>query len=116
MLPLSSFFLYEPLESFSVADPNPGSGAFLTAGSGIRCLFDLWIRDPGWVKNQDPDPGSGSGINNPDHISESLEIIFWVKILEFFDADSGWKKFGSGINIPGPQHWIHCTFTVPTFL
>jgi hypothetical protein len=25
--------------------------------SGIRCLFDPWIRDPGWVKNQDPDPG-----------------------------------------------------------
>ncbi len=24
---------------------------------GIRCLFDPWIRDPGWVKNQDPDPG-----------------------------------------------------------
>ncbi len=23
----------------------------------IRCLFDLWIRDPGWVKNQDPDFG-----------------------------------------------------------
>jgi hypothetical protein len=20
-------------------------------GSGIRCLFDPWIRDPGWVKN-----------------------------------------------------------------
>jgi hypothetical protein len=45
-------------------------------------------------------------MNNPDHISESLEIIFWVKILtgNFFDADpesgtekiriwdSGWKK------------------------
>jgi hypothetical protein len=26
-------------------------------------------------------PGSGSGMNNPDHISESLETIFWVKIL-----------------------------------
>ncbi len=26
-------------------------------GSGIRCLFDPWIRDPGWVKSQDPDPG-----------------------------------------------------------
>jgi hypothetical protein len=26
----------------SVADPDPGSG--------IRCLFDPWIRDPGWVK------------------------------------------------------------------
>jgi hypothetical protein len=26
-------------------------------------------------------------MNNPDHISESLETIFWVKILKFFDAD-----------------------------
>jgi hypothetical protein len=32
--------------------------------------------------------GSGSGMNNPD---------FWVKILKFFDADPGRKKFGSGI-------------------
>jgi hypothetical protein len=40
---------------------------------------------------------SGSGMNNPGHISESLETIFWVKILKFFDADPGWKKFGSGI-------------------
>jgi hypothetical protein len=23
----------------------------------IRCLFHPWIRDPGWVKSQDPDPG-----------------------------------------------------------
>jgi hypothetical protein len=36
-------------------------------------------------KNQDP--GSGSGINNPDHIFESLKTIFWVKTLKFFDAD-----------------------------
>ncbi len=27
----------------SVADPDPGSW--------IRCLFDPWIQDPGWVKN-----------------------------------------------------------------
>jgi hypothetical protein len=33
----------------SVADPDPGSGAFFTPGSGIRV--------PGWVKSQDPDPG-----------------------------------------------------------
>jgi hypothetical protein len=26
-------------------------------------------------------------MSNPDHISESLETIFWVKILKFFDAD-----------------------------
>jgi hypothetical protein len=31
------------------------------SGSGIRCLFDLWIRDPRWVKNQEPDPDLGSG-------------------------------------------------------
>jgi hypothetical protein len=48
--------------------------------------------------------GSGSGMNNLDHIS-----VFWVKILKFFDADPGSmmekirirdpgrKKFGSGI-------------------
>jgi hypothetical protein len=46
------------------------------------------IRDPGWVKNQDP--GSGSGMNNPDHISKILESIFGVKILKFFDADPGY--------------------------
>ncbi len=63
-------------------------------------------------KKQDPDPGSG--MNNPHHISESLETIFFVKILAFFDADPGWtnsdpgwKKFGSGINIPDLQHCIY---------
>jgi hypothetical protein len=43
-------------------------------------------------------------MNNPDHISESLETIFWVKMLNFFDGDPGsgmentdlgWEKFGS---------------------
>jgi hypothetical protein len=55
-----------------------GSGAFLTPGSGMGTKS-----------------GSGSGMNNPDHISESLETIFWVKILlKFFDADlrSGMEK------------------------
>jgi hypothetical protein len=54
--------------------------------------------------------GSGSGMNNPDNISESLKNnIFWFKILNFFDVDPGsrmekirildpgWKKVGSGI-------------------
>jgi hypothetical protein len=94
----------------SVADPDPVSGPFLTPVSGIR--------DPGWVKNQDTDLGSGSGMSNPDPISESLEAIFWVKILKFFYADpgSGMENIrirdgknsdtGSGINIPDPQHWL----------
>jgi hypothetical protein len=66
-------------------DPDPASG--------IRWLFDPWIRDPGWVKNQDP----GSGMNIPDLISKSSETILWVKILKLFDADPG-----SGINILDP--------------
>ncbi len=53
-------------------------------GSGIRCLFDPWTRDPGSgmgnkIKNQDTDLGSGSGMNILDYISESVETIFWVK-------------------------------------
>jgi hypothetical protein len=63
---------------------------------------------------------SGSRMNTLDHVSESLETIFWVKILKigtvlkFFAAvadleiflalDPGWKRFGSGINIPDPHH------------
>ncbi len=59
-------------------------------------------------------------MNIPDHIFESLEPNFWVKILKFFDADS---DPGSGICLtlemgsrmekirirdkhPGPQHWL----------
>ncbi len=84
---------------------DSGSGAFLTPGSGIG-----------------KKSGSGSGMNNPDHISESLETIFWVKILLFFDEDPGsgmekkirfrdpgrknsdqiWKKFESGIRDKHP--------------
>jgi hypothetical protein len=51
--------------------------------------------------------GYGSGINKPNHISESLETVFWAKILKFFDADPGWKKFGSRINILDPQYSCH---------
>jgi hypothetical protein len=36
---------------------------------------------------KNPDPSSGSEMNNPDYIFESLKTIFWVKILKFFDAD-----------------------------
>jgi hypothetical protein len=38
-------------------------------------------------------------MNNPDPISESLATNFWVNtvIRKFFNADPGWKKFGSGM-------------------
>jgi hypothetical protein len=60
-------------------------GSVADLGSGIRCLVDPWIPDPGWVKIQDTDPRSGSRANNPDHISESLETFLEVKILKFFE-------------------------------
>jgi hypothetical protein len=44
--------------------------------------------------------GSGSGMNNLDHIFESLETIFWVKIFKFFDADPGFGM--EKIRIPDP--------------
>jgi hypothetical protein len=33
--------------------------------------------------------GTGSGMNNPDHLSESFETIFCVKIVKFLEADPG---------------------------
>jgi hypothetical protein len=91
---------------------DPGLGAFLTPGSGIR--------DPGWVESQHPDPGSG--INNPDHFFKSLETIFLIfwglkylnSLMRIRDPgsgsgmetvrirDPGWKKAGSGIRDKHP--------------
>jgi hypothetical protein len=65
------------------------------------CQAVLRIRDPEPFCPLDPGSGMGkksgcrSGMNNPDHFSESLETIFRVKILKFFAVDPGWKKFGS---------------------
>jgi hypothetical protein len=42
-------------------------------------------------------PGSGSGMNNLDHISESLETIFLDKNTLMRIRDPGRKKFGSRI-------------------
>jgi hypothetical protein len=66
----------------SVADPDPGSG--------IGCLFDPWIRDPGWEK-----VSIGSGIRDEQPGSYLLKLrnhffcFFGVKILKFFDEDPG---------------------------
>jgi hypothetical protein len=49
---------------------------------------------------------SGSGMNNPDHVSESLKQFFGLKYLNSLMQirDPGWKKFRSGINNPDPQY------------
>jgi hypothetical protein len=79
----------------SVADPEPGSGAFLTPGS---------------VNRMGKKSGSGSGMNNPDHISESSKNYLMGQntcILLFGSGiRNGKNSFpGSGINIPDPHHW-----------
>jgi hypothetical protein len=73
----------------------PGGGGFLTKSSrsfmncfvkfGLHFFAVLRILRSAMGKKA----GSGSGMNNPDHISESLETIFWVKILKFFDGEPG---------------------------
>ncbi len=79
----------------SVADPDPGSGAFFTSESGIR------IRDGG---------KSGSGIL--DNISArrlrhncfGLKILrFLLRIRDLLDAGSGMEKYGSGIRNKHPE-------------
>jgi hypothetical protein len=49
----------DPFPDRRALDADPGPAAFLTPGSGMG-----------------KKSGSGSGMNNPDHISESLETIF----------------------------------------
>ncbi len=80
-------------------DDNRHSGIPVHCLRHFRCcsfresFFDPWIWDPGCVKKP--------GMNNPDHISESLETIFGFEILKCFHAyrysRSGKEKFGSGI-------------------
>jgi hypothetical protein len=78
-------FLFLILLYSSVADPDPASGDFLTPGSGIR----------------DEQPGS--------YFLQFRNHFFGLKYIKYLNSlmrirDPGWKKVGSGINIPDPQH------------
>ncbi len=100
--------------------------ACLCCGSVIRCFL---TPGSGMEKIQIWDPGSG--INIPDHISESVISIIWVKILKFFVGDPGSVvpfDPGSGIRdgkirirdpeyqIPDPQHCCLLCFVDVLFL
>jgi hypothetical protein len=70
----------------------------------IRCLFDPWIRDPGWVKIKirirEEHPGSQFRelINN--FLGQKLEVFDANAdpgIFLTLDPGSGMEKFGSGI-------------------
>ncbi len=60
------YFVQSTVLVHSVADPDPGSGAFLTPGFGIRNGFF-------------PDPGSIPDLGSHDHILKSFLTIFSVK-------------------------------------
>ncbi len=61
-------------------------------------------------------PGSGFGMNIPDHFSESLETFFGLKILKFFDADldPGFGIF-STMDLFDPGSWIWDLFDPGSF-
>ncbi len=62
------------------------------SGSGIRCLFDSWIRDPGWVKIRirlrEPDPGWTTRIILP----RAYKHIYGLKYLNSLKRGSGIEK------------------------
>jgi hypothetical protein len=62
---LPYIFYMNPVLRIRIRDPVPFSP--LDPGSGIVKKIKIRFRDP------------ESGMNIPDHISESLETIFWVK-------------------------------------
>ncbi len=64
-------------------------------GSGIRCLFDPWIRDPGWVKNQDSDPGWTTRIIIPRAEKQFSGLKYFISLMRI--RVLWWKKFGSGM-------------------
>jgi hypothetical protein len=113
-------FIIHPHSKYNVSDPDI---YHMIPVVQIRIRDQVPFRPLDLGSGMGKKLGSGSGMNNPDHISESLETIFWVKILKFFDADpgSGMEKIrirdgrnsdpGSGINIPDPQHCMTLIFS-----
>jgi hypothetical protein len=115
--------------SFSFSLTVYKTRAYHSTSDNIKGMFNaplhpvlrIRIRDSVPFSPLNPGSGmgkkSGSGMNITGH---GLETIFRVnlKILKFFYADPdpgsgvfltldpGWKKFGSGINIPDPQQCL----------
>ncbi len=84
-------------------------------GHQLSSVLRIRIRDPGYGVFLTP--GSGTGMNNPDHISESLETIFFV--VNYLNSlmriqDPRWKKFGSGIRDEKNSDPQHCFSLAPT--
>jgi hypothetical protein len=71
----------------------------------IRCLFDPWIRDVYKIRIRDEQPGSYfRELRNHFLGLKYSNSLIRIRDGKNSDTGSGGKKFGSGINIPDPQH------------
>ncbi len=84
----------------SVANLDPRSGAYWPLDPGSRDGLKIRIRI------QDEQPGSCFQELRQFFFGLNTEIL-WCgsRIRDGKNSDPGWKKFGSGINIPDPQQW-----------
>ncbi len=86
-------------------------------GSGIGCLFDPWIRDPGWekvsIRIRDEQPGSYFTV----YILETIFLLFsglknlnsLMRIRDEDSSDPGWKKSRIRDKHPGSATLQNCT-------
>ncbi len=72
----------------SVADPDPGSSAFLTPGSGLGKKSGSWIRNE--------QPGSYF-LELRNHRFGLYYLNSLIRIQDGKNSDPGWKKVESGI-------------------
>ncbi len=63
-------------------------------GSGSGAFFDPWIRDPGWVKNQDPDTGWTTLIIFPRALKQFFGLKYSNSLMRI--RDLGWKSSDPG--------------------
>ncbi len=77
--------------------------------SGIRCLFDSWIRDPGWVETRKSASGSGMRDEQPGPYFLELRNHFFLGFLGLKYSNSlmrirdpEWRQIGSGIEDKHP--------------
>ncbi len=64
----------------------------------LNCFLRVADSESGFILTPVSGMGkrSGSGINIPDFVSESIETIFGLKMLKFCDADPDPGSFDSG--------------------
>ncbi len=119
------FLIYLDPDSNPDSNPDPKSGSETGSETGFEMFISvpdrirIWpkVSDPygsgsaTLVKTQDPDPRWTSGSFFRERKKQFLGLkylnsLMRMRIRESLNLDPGWKKIGSGKNIPDPQQWI----------